>query len=165
MGLDITAYEVLGELIQTNHEPEPDDWRHAAFLYPYPNNVFPGRDDGITEGWYRVGGETECVSFSYSGYYMFRGRIIEALHGVGIREYWDDEAKYGSTPLRDILNFADNEGILGPRTSAKLHLEAQGVAQKVRDHFFRTASRDVDRLEAFFRCFKLAAGTGVVRFS
>jgi hypothetical protein len=124
--------------------------------------VFVARGDGIAEGIYRPSG----VGFhfpagSYSVYGNFRGGLAK-LVGTTSAQAW----KANGGPFWEIFKFAEFEGFLGPKTSAKL---AEDFDQH-HDAAVKAWSSDprvlwrVRVYESFLRAFKTAAGTGVVYF-
>lgn len=166
MGLDITAYSRLGELVQTDFSPEPVDFDSCEFICP--NRSFLAQADGIVEGWYRID-ESDSHSFragSYGSYSQFRGEVIRSLHGISDSEYWNDKS-FDGTPLRDWLHFSDCEGVIGPKTSRKLFDECMSVNDKVVAQL-RANGDDawylVEKWNEWVKAFSLAADGGCVVF-
>lgn len=157
MGLDITAYEKLGDYVGNE---EPEDWKNHSHLWP---GDFPAQADGLQEGWYHIPEGSDSLGFragSYSGYNQFRSVVVYAMSGLCDRDYWSS-GDHDNAPLRSWLHFSDCEGVLGPKTCAKLYREACEVADRVRPML---DERDQYIWDKFVAAFKLAADTGCVRF-
>lgn len=128
MGLDITAYRQLRAAPEAEALPEDD--RYDTYFKPMDFTAFPGRIEGLTETWYAYDAEN-VLGFragSYSGYNNWRESLAKlagypavvedgyrtfASHAVGA---W----KAASGPFWELINFADNEGTIGPVAAAKL---------------------------------------------
>ena len=116
MGLDIVALENV-ELVRAESEEEGDPPEDDDLVYLYPNEDFPAQADGITPGAYRgKGGRHEFRAGSYSGYNEWRERLA-ALVDTTPEKVW---AGAIAPAFGELINFADNEGTIGPKTSAKL---------------------------------------------
>ena len=132
MGLDITAYEKV-ELVHagTYNEAYVDD-DDLVYLY---NHDFPERSDGFVEGYYRFGAGDTCRfrAGSYSGYSRYRDRLA-ALVGTTAEAMWKLPVNAESPPaFFEQINFADNEGFLGPKTCTKLLADYEAHIAKVPD--------------------------------
>lgn len=160
MGLDITAYEHAAL-----YKPATDDCDYengTTRIYNQP--PYDDRRDGLEPGIYRVSGETlDDIRFSYSGYSRFRNILSWVFLGVAAQTAWDFPDLYKDKPAFKLIEFFDNEGTIGPKTSAAL---AECFAQ-YRDAFMASDRVDdwdraaYDKLAA---AFKLASVDGVVRF-
>jgi hypothetical protein len=113
MGLDITAYEKLEWLREI-----PEDWDHEEDETSlYRIEAFAKSCDGLRNGIYRYSGETHGFrAGSYSGYNEWR-RQLARLVGTVPEAVWKGApcAAFG-----ELIHNADNEGFIGPTTSAKL---------------------------------------------
>jgi hypothetical protein len=116
MGLDIRAYgrcmpiEVTfdeeGEVVETN------------VVNPYVNPDFPGQAEGISsDAWYRYRDHMSFDAGSYPSYGAWR-RELARVGGYEAEDAWEGRVTTG--PFVELVFFADNEGVLGPLTSAKL---------------------------------------------
>lgn len=133
MGLDITAYRQL-KACEKPAGADEGDYDYDRFFEARPNPAFPGRDDGLVSKWFEFDqtrdGRFGFNAGSYSGYNDWREwlatlagypvalihtehRPPRQLHSAGA---W--EASSG--PFWELINFADNEGTIGPVVSAKL---------------------------------------------
>ncbi len=164
MGLDVIAFEhatpVRGHLDQTDC-----DEHYVADADGFPQSFrgledgrcyeFSGRDFGFRAG-------------SYSGYNEWRDRLAERALGVSAETVWADERSYATRPFFELVNFADNEGSIGPEAAADL-------AADFRDLRADVASRPLDdpdqetsfmaKYDNFAHAFELVArGNGLVAF-
>jgi hypothetical protein len=111
MGLDIIAYRNL-KIVE---EPELDEdgdlidwdtqWKPGASM-DWSETYFPGRGEGVNPS--AVYTWEESLRFragSYSGYNWWRRKLEQFANG-------DD--------FQELINFADNEGVIGPVVSKKL---------------------------------------------
>jgi hypothetical protein len=112
MGLDITAYKKLtivpGAAINGDGEPEDDTlWTPGASM-EWSEGHWPGRAAGIPDA-KAVYSYTDSFCFhagSYGGYNVFRSELESFARGAG--------------PFAELIEFADNEGVIGPVVSQKL---------------------------------------------
>src|SRR5882757_10407870 len=126
MGLGISAYRQIKKLDEEN-----DDCCRLTII-----PEFAERADGLEEGVYSF---TEAFNFqagSYSGYNEWRNQLAQ------LAGWKDDNAAWQATegPFWELINFADNEGTIGPKTAAKLaqdFSDFQAKADKHSDHYWR----------------------------
>ena len=170
MGLDITAYRNLTPAPIEGFDADGEPLQGDAIRL-YRNGDFPGRADDINELLAYV--PQEYFAFhagSYGGYNQWREQLAE-LAGYPMGEYvrfgvksesrcvacWNGEQ--GS--FSELINFADNEGVIGTAVSAKLaqdFAEHQDKADAHPDERFR------DRYADWRRAFEMAADSGAVSF-
>lgn len=99
--------------------PEDDDDRHHL-VYNLPQ--FADRADGHAEGWY-TGALVLHGQWSYAGYHEVRALLSMAAFGVEPEAVWENPAEFADHPLSDLvplIDFADNEGAIGPVTAGKV---------------------------------------------
>jgi hypothetical protein len=177
MGLDITAYEHATLL--DDHGTPATDWCEAgqdgedehqqAYVYtPFAASAagleLLGASDGITFGrCYRLHGST--LGFragSYSGYNRWRDALICAAAEIA--------TEGEPAPFALLTNFADNEGWIGPMAAAELAKQFERHGAAVKQLFAEgpdthdMAHWFVEKYDEWVAAFKLAAGTGTVRF-
>lgn len=77
--------------------------------------LFPHSLRGMDDvGFVRLGEEfPQEVMMSYGGYNRFREDLCIKAYGVTTHDVWNDLDKYRGREFFDIINFADNEGVLG----------------------------------------------------
>jgi len=124
MGLDITAYRKLTKtnvaVLDSSGYPENyvNFWkaRHVATT----EQEFPGRTEGIeAEAVYSHSERMDFRAGSYAGYNAWRDRLARLAGHESAKGAWDKPPPAGS-PFIELINFFDNEGIIGPVVSAKL---------------------------------------------
>jgi len=86
-------------------------------IHLYNIKDFKERADGIKSGWYSGDSVYSFPAGSYSGYGNWRRMLAEML-GVVPEDIWAQKDLQG--PFVELINYADNEGFIGPETSAKL---------------------------------------------
>jgi hypothetical protein len=166
MGLDITAWAHV-ELIEaiTIKAANACKPRHPLYDQDGVTMLYHWsaiRSDGLPEGFYRT--SDECHAFgagSYSGYNTWREQLA-SLVGTTPERVW--AGKDEPTAFYELINFADNEGFIGPKTSAKLH--ADFVAHYDMARSFIVEDRDwfLRKYCDWMKAFEIAAKGGVVKF-
>jgi hypothetical protein len=79
---------------------------------------FPERLDGLHEGVYAFQGEH--ILFTVGGYPYYgawRALLCQAVLGINIEALWANPSTFAGQPFVELLEFSDNEGAIGPRTS------------------------------------------------
>ena len=164
MGLDIRAYSrcrFVAQRVDGDYDEHED--KHVLV---YVLDAFLERLDGKPQGWYAVDGESAHFhAGAYGGYNRWREQLCEAALGVHPKIVWDDPERFAGRPFVELINFADNEGAIGPKTSAKLladfsqHPDLPGqVDNEPFDWFER-------KYWEWHKGFALAADAGFVVFS
>ena len=134
MGLDITAYMNI-ELVSEDIVECDCDYGETIL---YVNPAFPAQADGLKTGRYTY---WKCYpktfrAGSYSYYNEWRAWLAK-LVGKTDKEIWKNPQP---GPFVELINFADNEGVIGPETSKKLY-------QDFTDHF-RDALKAIEKTPA-----------------
>lgn len=181
MGLDITAYRGLKKLEDCvfNSEGYPIDRQTEEEIYafrPYDNTDFPGRI-GSLEGraFYSYEEYQDVFSRSYGSYNRWRDDLAKlagypvggiTIFGVFEKRHtssvWNGDITEG--PFYELINFADNEGTLGPEVCAKLlrdfqNFDSRAASFEASDKWFYQHYTD------FLRGLELAADRGAIKFS
>ena len=170
MGLDITAYRKLEPAPMQGFDADGEPLQMDAVRL-YRNGDFPGRADDIDESVAYVPlNSFDFCAGSYGGYNYWREQLAE-LAGYPKGEYLDGGVKGESHcaacwsgvigPFSELINFADNEGVIGASVAAKLakdFAEYQAKADAHPDERFR------DRYADWRRAFEMAADNGAVSF-
>ena len=115
MGLDIYYYERLRPVDESEYDEDCD-----RMAWWSKHESFPEQRDGIespfVEGW---GDQGRFRAGSYSGYNAWRAWLSNLVHGVEPKVLWEDES-YKGKDFYELINFTDCDGVIGPKTAAKL---------------------------------------------
>jgi len=115
MGLDVSVW--------SNQEYVHRDWLKCEWgnhVAVHSSSGFPERRDGMREGCYTANLVHEFKAGSYSGYGWFRSQLSLFALGVPSVDVWKNAERFSGQPFYNLVAFCDNEGILGPKTCAKL---------------------------------------------
>lgn len=163
MGLDITYYRKLrpapgARFNEDTYEPEDANGQASENLV-YVNPVvvkftetnWPGRSAGVESGKVYAHNEDDYDAFcpgSYGNYNRWREdlRLFALDRGDAFAE---------------LINFADNEGVIGPVVSAKL---ARDFAEHATAYAVGHDSYYIEKYVAWQRAFEFAADGGAVLF-
>jgi hypothetical protein len=172
MGLDITAYQYA-----TKADPQPvsdeESWENGDLTKAFVYNGFEHSLRGLeADCWYRVSGATvEFRAGSYSSYGEFRRQLSLAALGASPEEVWRDVDTYRERPFFELVNFADNEGTIGPEACADLAVDFENEREAIFTRWTESPTEEgIYDETSFFRAkyddwaaaFKLAASTGLV---
>ena len=166
MGLDITAYKnvkLIGAAQSYEEYEENYDWRETDYIETWVPNHFGDAYAGTIPGSvYEAEDSFGFRAGSYSGYNYWRNWLSITFLGVSAQEVWDNAETYSNKPFWRLIEFADNEGVIGPIWSAKLAID------------FANHQATVDALPceqwlkdcyAYWRkAFEMAAQNGYVKF-
>jgi hypothetical protein len=165
MGLDITYYRnakipTAEQLAALNFVPEDDRFDKADELgmrHPYINPDFPGRDEGLPQAYWLV---ADCAGGFAAGSYSGYGRWRESLARLS---GWH---RGSSGPFSEMINFADNEGVIGPVVSAKLAKDFAEWQDRAQDFAGRVGDDGwfMRKYAEWRKAFEAAADGGYVDF-
>lgn len=157
MGLDIRAYKGLKKVENPKFdeygelENWEDQWLPGASM-KWSESVWPGKGKPVDAD--TVYEYEDCFEFRAGGYF-------------GYNRWRDDLDKFkGDIAFQELIDFADNEGVIGSEVSAKLrddfvkyHNEAMGFAKRkgVYVYFFEMYCK-------WEKAFSMAAENGAVQF-
>jgi hypothetical protein len=172
MGLDIVAYSNV-EKIDNPVENEYgyiEDAVKAYVLGDFDRSL-RGLEDGA---WYRSTDESDEVSFragSYSGYNLWRDSLAQIALGIPANNIWADPDKYKDEPFFELINFADNEGTIGPIAARDLAMDfvtsRDDIERKAKEHF-TTDEGDVDwfmqKYDDWTEACEIASHDGLILF-
>lgn len=127
-----------------------------------PSSAWEHRADGLAAGWYRASWGCFGVC-SARRYTRWREWLAKAALGVPFDDVWLDPEAFAGRPFIELLDFADDEGVIGPRTAAKLFADFDALvpAPSIR-------SVGLERWDLFGHlrfAFEVAAAGGMVVFS
>jgi len=162
MGLDITAYRQLTELL--NGDLEED-------LTFYVNPDFPGREGQVKSNCaYKAEESQRVVSRSYGGYGVLRETParISGWQAIPHTFYGEESLRHAASawaakegPFWEIINFSDCEGTIGAPVCAKL----LGDFEK----FAEAAEKEHPHFSSFYKELwegvKMAADSGALEFA
>lgn len=132
---------------------------------------FPERLDGYVEGIYKFEGDTFLFEVgSYSRYNDWRAQLSRFALDVEPEFVWANPAAFMGKPFVEIVNFSDNEGAIGPKTSQKLAENFAAHSENFRR--FITINVEDSEMAVWFvelydnlrRAFELASDEGFVVF-
>jgi len=156
MGLDITAYRQL--VLAENQSA--DDVDELKF---YENSSFPGRAEGLNLDALYKREPDKSFGFragSYGRYNKWRDQLSLMAHGITAAEFWklDDQP----SAFRELIDFSDCEGVIGPVVAAKLAEDFAEYQPKADaygdDHYWR------EKYAEWRKAFEMAADGGAVDF-
>lgn len=161
MGLDISYYEFV-ELVE--HEKTDGDWcsehevaYHIGFPLSFGNLVEQGCYEASGEvGGFRAG--------SYGGYGAFREALWEAATGKVAMPWYLDKDEAIELPFFLLVNFADNEGCIGPDACRKLADQFKEYRESVRPILVSQSEWWGEKYDDWQHAFETAADTGMVSF-
>lgn len=133
MGLDIYAYNGLKLATEADEE---------GFLVDNMEQ-FAGREVPLFKNaWYKARGCCPCLHMSYGGYGRFRRELADLAGWGSIDQAWAAT----SGPCWELLNFADNEGVLGLNACRKLLADFEAIDEDKAKEFWKDSPY-------FFECF------------
>lgn len=161
MGLDIQAVSRATKVAPPEGCEEPTEWAYEnGYVYGWVNSDFSERADGLTDGAYEVDRQVSFRAGSYSGYNRWREWLAGSVLGVSPEKVWGDFDAFTGRPFVELIHFADNEGLIGPVTSAKLAADfarEKPTNGEDDDYYLATYQR-------FREAFELASDGGFVQF-
>lgn len=145
MGLDITAYR--NAILLPEHERNDDCYEEhvLAFAYGCFPRSFRGLADADVTFEFGRGGEpfvggrcydvsdSESIGFhggSYTGYNRLRDALSQTFLGVDAGTVARQPEQYVDEPFFELINFADNEGCIGPEAAADLLVDFEAGRQQ-----------------------------------
>jgi hypothetical protein len=158
LGLDITAYRKLkivenpeldedGELLDWDNQ-----WQPGGSM-EWSEKHFPGRGEGVDpQAVYSWEEEFRFRAGSYSSYNWWRAKLEQFAN---------------SNDFQELINFADNEGVIGPVVSKKLAKDFVENKEKAQE-FSKKLNADGEcwfkLYELWQKAFEIAADHGAVDF-
>ncbi|WCF11397.1 hypothetical protein NDS46_31055 (plasmid) [Paenibacillus thiaminolyticus] len=161
MGLDIKVYKNLKEVQEPKFDEYGDllnmetEWKPGESM-EWSEKHFPGRGQGIESQ--RVYNWEDSFRFragSHSAYSWWRDKLNEFM---------------GDTAFQELINFADNEGVIGPVVSKKLAKDFAENLEKAREFSNKLNEEGyngtfwIESYENWKEAFEMAAHNGAVEF-
>jgi hypothetical protein len=165
MGLDI-AYFTNAQPIELPQDVEDlSSWIHSNHAVQYYTlEGLEARLEGFPAGWLTATFAGGFRAGSYSGYGAWRNLLAQTILRVPSSDVWRSRRQFKGKPFVELIDFADNEGCIGPVVSAKL---AKDFAQR-RNTFAKgplVSEYDLARYDSWAEAFAAAAeGNGFVLF-
>lgn len=158
MGLDITAYKGLKEVKNPQLDEDGDlvnydtEWKPGASM-EWSEKHFTGRGEGVeADKVYTFEDEFGFRAGSYSGYNWWRNEL---------------EQFKGDVAFQELINFADNEGVIGPVVSKKLLNDFKQYEQEAVEYantLGENGSWWLDKYRDWMKAFEYASQNGAVDF-
>lgn len=156
MGLDITAYRKLRKADNPilDEDGYPDDykkqWLPGASM-DWSESVWKGKGSPVdSKTVYEWENSFEFRAGSYSGYNRWRSNL---------------EKFKGDVAFQELIDFADNEGVIGGVLSKKLfndfkryYDEAKRYSEEIKDEWF------IEKYKDWMKAFEYASDNGAVDF-
>jgi len=160
MGLDIRAYKQVEHVphaeIDEDGYPVDDDNHMKVFI----NDDFASRADDIKDRSIYTTGK-DSFGFragAYSGYNRWRNELAELAGHGSAENVWSSGMTEGA--FVELINFSDCEGIICPKTSAKLATDFANNEEKAKE----IGGQFLERYQNWKKAFEFAAENGLVDF-
>jgi hypothetical protein len=180
VGLSITAYSKASLLPKHERTDHCYDEHVIAFAYSCFPRSYRGLADADVVTGENIGDRCYDVSGSerhrfdagsYTGYNVFRDMLSTAFLGVEATTVFKDPEQYVDAPFFELINFADNEGAIGPDAAADLVKDfedgrshwADYVVAKLSDHAMKSRYY-LEKYEDWAHACRLAADHGLIDF-
>lgn len=171
MGLDITAYRALKPAADIEFDEYGDPKEYDRYFQARENTHFPGRAEGLTDrAWYEFADSDGFRAGSYSGYGEWRDNLAQ-LAGYPARADLRQPHSHSaaawaaqSGPFWELINFADNEGVIGPVVAAKLAKDFAEFDDRAKSFDPGADGWFYERYALWRRAFEMAADGGAVDF-
>jgi hypothetical protein len=161
MGLDVSYFR-NATFLRPDPQDDSYDWEGGSETAAYPNSDFADQADGLVAGVYRVEDSGGFRAGAYSAYNRFREQLA-AMAGYTPEDAWEGRAN--GKPFQELVNFSDCNGMIGPKTSAKLAADfaAHQATADVNENWMHVATF-ADMYRSFRLAFETAAQDGFVQF-
>lgn len=161
MGLNIIAYRQLKPVQNPTLDEDgypiswEAEWKPGTSM-KWSENIWPGRGEGISpDTVYTFDDKFDFRAGSYNGYNRWREKLEEFADGRDL--------------FLELINFADNEGVIGPIVSAKLAIDFMENAEAAIS--FANARIDesehewwLEKYSDWRKAFEMASDNGAVDF-
>lgn len=164
MGLDITAYRKITPAPDAAVSPdgEPVDWQNHFWAHQssldFTEENWPGHSEGVSAGIYTFAEQHKFRAGSYGGYNEWRDWLARVAGWPSAKACWESPTP-GDKPFAELIHFADNEGVIGPKVAAKLAKDFADKQAEVGD-----VGWDAELYAKWRKAFEMAADGGAVDF-
>lgn len=159
MGLDIVAYKNLKPVSglswdTEDHLSEIKDYWNPGDSMKWSEKHFPGRGAGIDPD----------TTYSYEDQYCFRPGSYSGYNTW--RELLFCFSKNKGDAFYEIINFADNEGVIGPIVSKKLLNDFNKYYEEALEYAKQTGHEKwfISKYEDWMKAFEYASCNGAINF-
>ncbi len=157
MGLDITAYSGLAATTEGNGE----SFELSETILKFTEKHWLGRTKGLTPGRYVFSDLVKFRAGSYSGYNQWRDWLARLVGFKDAEDCWDNGTAGG--PFYELINFANNKGVIGPVVAAKLAKDFEHWETKA-ESFSYPERYNIEKYRGWAQACKLAANQGAIDF-
>jgi hypothetical protein len=185
MGLDIMAISNLEKKHKLSEEQKALPWEFQtakkatritidATPYGSEHGGFNKCED-MEGGKYAETDETTEHHFragSYSGYNTFRKLLSKGVAEVDVDTLWGNEDQYKDSPMFEMINFSDCEGILGTGVCQKLYQQFVDNRVKFENYLkvefgqdVNTVKWEMETYDNFSEAFRLGSQKGIVVYT
>lgn len=171
MGLDISYYR-QAKFVRA--PADDDDGYNEGLVRIYTNPDFAERADRLADGLYSAEFGDDFRAGSYSGYNRWREELARfagyppTRHDGGYggpRDLCAAACWEGATgPFSELINFADNEGVIGPITAGKLARDFAEWDARAKAHQGPLGEWFYESYCQWRKAFETAADAGFVSF-
>ncbi len=169
MGLDISYYKDVKLVRACDGEDCDDAGVNTVFIYANPDFPDVNQHDGMVSGLYSHGEGGRFQAGSYGVYSRWRVQLCEMSFGCLPQYVWTNFGNYKGLAFAELIHFSDCEGVIGPKTSAKLaadFAQHQERAEKYATTFKEEFDREwfLKKYAEWRNAFEFAAQNGAVCF-
>jgi hypothetical protein len=162
VGLDITAYSKLvaaPEMEPKEERNHPDGYVEFGEELEWTEQNWPGRTGGLKPGVYAYATRHGFGAGRYSWCSQWREWLSRSAGHGEPQRVWEEEVTEG--PFIELINFADNQGVIAGPVAAKL---AKDFAEHEAKMTAEASAGYAESYRLWQKAFELAADGGAVFF-
>ena len=163
MGLDVIAVSQA----EFEHGRNNNGWCTPDLFLIHAVEGFEGHLDGNPQGFYRVHGERFAFrAGSYSGYNEWRAHLSLMAQQLPMEALWRTPDEWDYKALIALIDFPDNEGSIGPKTSQRLTLAFEAYRSQAERYARALKSGEawLEKYGEWHHAFQIASNNGFVIF-
>lgn len=187
MGVSFRAYSDISHLPEFELDDTLDDPWEATYenniywMFAYPgfhqstrgliNHDKVSEDNWLVDEWYQCGPSKASWETSYGWYGLWRKSLSKACLGVKAKKVWADPTKYEDEPFFELINFADNEGTIGPTACSDLLIDFEEHRQQYVNYIGKKYDTEYERssfirfYDEFHQGLEATSPNGCIRLS
>jgi hypothetical protein len=133
MGLDISYYSEAKLVTDPSVDIEDAYLSNdSALIHAYTLKGMSQSLRGLEEGkLYHATYRGGFRAGSYRGYNVWRNRLCQLALGIPVITLWESTEYYSDSPFYELINFADNEGTIGPEAAVDLYIDFCTEQEKI----------------------------------